>query len=89
MRGHTSGGISVAFSPDGARLATGAADSTVKLWDAVTWEEITTLRGHTGIVRSVAFSPNGARLATGSDDNTVKLWDGTPGSDGASPQPHE
>ncbi len=89
MRGHTRAVSSVAFSPDGARLATGSWDKTVKLWDAALGEEITTLPGHTPAVYSVAFSPDGARLATGSWDKTVKLWDGTPRSDGAAPQPHE
>ncbi|MCH7799304.1 MAG: protein kinase [Planctomycetes bacterium] len=88
LRGHTAYVLSVAFSPDGARLATGSGDNTVKLWDAATGEEIMTLRGHTAGVTSVAFSPDGARLATGSDDNTVKLWDGTPRSDGAPPRNH-
>ena len=56
----------------------GSTDNTVKLWDAATGVQITTLRGHFGRVSSVAFSPDGALLATGSADNTVKIWDGTP-----------
>ncbi len=89
LRGHADAVTSVAFSPDGARLATGSWDYTVKLWDAATGKEITTLRGYPRGVTSVAFSPDGARLATGSIDTTVKLWDGTPRSNDAAPQPHE
>ena len=40
---------SVAFSPDGKRLASASCyDQTVKVWDAATGQEILTLKGHTG-----------------------------------------
>jgi WD40 repeat protein/serine/threonine protein kinase len=71
--------LSVAFSPDGQRLATANFDSTVQLWDAATGKALQILRWHTGAVRSVAFSPNGQRLASGSGDGTVQLWDAATG----------
>jgi len=72
---------SVAFSPDGTTLATGAPDGLVRLWRISDGTSLRTLKGHTKVVNSVAFSPDGATLATGSDDRTVRLWrvdDGMP-----------
>jgi tetratricopeptide (TPR) repeat protein len=37
LRGHTSAGWGVAFSPDGTRLATGDQDCRGRLWDARPW----------------------------------------------------
>jgi dipeptidyl aminopeptidase/acylaminoacyl peptidase len=61
----------VAWSPDGARLATGGATATV--WDAAGGRELLTLR-LTGTVQAVAWSPDGKRLATGGNDGT-KVWE--------------
>jgi WD40 repeat protein/tRNA A-37 threonylcarbamoyl transferase component Bud32 len=71
--------LGVAFSPDGAWLASAVLDRTVKIWEATTGQLIRTLPGHTNLVCSVAFSPDGKRLASASGDRTVKVWDATSG----------
>src|SRR5262249_20891809 len=73
--GHTSGVMSIAFSPEGSTLASGSSDTTVRLWDVATGRALRAFAGHTSGVMSIAFSPEGSILASGSDDTTVRLWD--------------
>ncbi len=76
---HSRGVLSVALSPDGARIATGADDETAVIWNARDGSPILTLHGHDAAVWHVAFSPDGRRIATASGDETVAVWDAASG----------
>jgi WD40 repeat protein len=73
--GHTDFVTSIAWSPDGKRLASAGADKTVRIWDLTANAPIFTYFGHSGAVLSVAWSPDGKRLASAGADKTVHIWD--------------
>jgi len=74
--GHKDSVRRVVFSPDGKMFATGARDSTIKIWDSETLIEIGTLAGHTtSLIESISFSPDGNLLVSCATDNTVRVWD--------------
>jgi WD40 repeat protein len=91
FKAHENNIDSLAFSPDGQKLATASGDGTVKLWDIASemrslWkvglaqffskrQQLATLKGHEDTVKSVAFSSNGEVLVTASPDGTAKLWE--------------
>ncbi|MDB5391629.1 MAG: repeat-containing protein [Planctomycetaceae bacterium] len=69
----------LAFSPDGAILATGdyparSWNRSVILWDVKAGKELRRLRVERDELKSLAFSPNGETLAWGSYGN-IRLWD--------------
>jgi WD40 repeat protein/beta-lactamase regulating signal transducer with metallopeptidase domain len=71
---HDSGPFNtIAFSPDGATLAAGARDGSLRFWKAATGEMIRTVSGEP--VTSLAFSPDGKLLAVGLTDHSVRLRD--------------
>ena len=65
----------VAFSPDGAILASPTNKISIALWDVKTKQPVATLRGHIKGVTRMAFSPDGTTLASGDFDGNILLWD--------------
>jgi WD40 repeat protein len=74
MRGHRDNVWTVAFSPDGSRIVSGSADTTIRIWDVQTGKEMHRLNGHTRGVNSVAFSPDSQWITSASEDMSVRLW---------------
>ncbi|KAB5590276.1 Vegetative incompatibility protein HET-E-1 [Ceratobasidium theobromae] len=77
---------SVAFSPDGGRIAFGTDEGTVTVKDVIGGRVVTgPLKGHEQWVLSVAFSPDGKCIASGSSDSTILVWNAINGMHLAGP----
>lgn len=72
---HEASVTSVAFSPDGRKVASGSYDNTITICDVETGSCLKTLKGHTQSARAVVFSPDGSQLISGSRDCSVRVWD--------------
>ncbi len=66
--------LDVAWSLDGALLASGNLDGTADLWRATDGALLATLAGHTDRVAALEFSPDGRWLVTASWDHSARRW---------------
>jgi WD40 repeat protein len=76
--------LTVGWSPDGKRIASGDDLGIVEVWDALTGQHAYAYRGHADIytghwsssnpVNSLAWSPDSSHIASASNDNTVQVW---------------
>lgn len=89
-RGHTHFVETLAWSPDGSRIASGGWDEKVHVWDHTKAEPILIYDGHAsnkavsggmpeGMIFAVAWSPDGTSIASGSWDKTVQVWEASNG----------
>jgi WD40 repeat protein len=72
--GHRDSVNAVAVTSDGKRVISGSSDTTVKVWNLDTGEEVFNLTGHRDSVNAVAITSDGKRVISGSSDTTVKAW---------------
>jgi len=74
FEGHKGAVWGATLNKDGTKAATGAADFSAKIWDALTGEEVKALE-HNHIVKSVNFSSDGQHLLTGSNEKILRIFD--------------
>ncbi|HEY4234769.1 MAG TPA: serine/threonine-protein kinase [Lacipirellulaceae bacterium] len=72
--GHEGQVSGVAYSPDGAWLAT-SGDDGIRIFDAANGDLLTTIKDHDAAVNFVAFQHDGQRFASTDNNGVLHLWD--------------
>jgi WD40 repeat protein/GTPase SAR1 family protein len=65
----------LAITPDGKRILSGASDHSVRVWNASSGRELAKLDGHTNKVWTVVTLRDNTRALSGGFDKTLRLWD--------------
>ena len=76
LSGHVGRVACVAVLSDGCRVASGAVDCTVKIWDTNNGRILRTLSGHVGWVECIAVVPDDRvdRVVSGARRGAIKIW---------------
>ena len=64
----------MAFSADGTLIAAGAANGSLRIWDAQDRGLLHAFKVHEGAVKSIAFRPVSHQIATAGADGKIKVW---------------
>jgi len=68
-------GISLAFAPDGQKIAVGSSDGGLQLWDVASGELKASWKVASERLDAVVYAPDGQTIASVGDNGIVKLWD--------------
>jgi WD40 repeat protein/serine/threonine protein kinase len=73
FKAHLSSIARLQFSEDGKMIASTGYDNSIKVWDARTGREITTIYG-ANLAQSAAFNPDGSRIVVCYEDGVIRIW---------------
>ncbi len=79
LNGHGSGITTAAFSGDGKKVLSSSRDSTARLWDLESGQQVLQLKTEGGCFCSMTFSLDGKIIYTGSEDGRAHSWDSSTG----------
>ncbi len=84
-QGHTDRIFSLAWSPDGQRIASSSLDETVQIWDARSGQVFLIYRGQSLQAPAIAWSPDGRFIASSSGllSESIQIWDAATGKNSA------
>ena len=75
LKGSLTAANSVAFAPDGQRLAIGSGkQQAVSLWDTASWQNVLNLSAAGAGFFRTAFSPDGNSIGSCDVDGTLQIW---------------
>ena len=74
LTGHVGNVAAVAFSPDGAWLASSGADNDLRVWNARTWQPVTVITGMSHTAFGLAWSADSKSLLAGGASRNVSAW---------------
>ncbi len=69
------------WNQDESKILTSSNDNTVRIWNAVTGQELVRLEGHTDDVTQASWNQDESKILTSSDDDTVRIWDAATGQE--------
>jgi len=72
--------LSVAWSPDGTRVAATCGDKTLRIWSTATGRLSATYRFRSEWSSHIAWSPDSRYLASAHSDHTAQIWDTSAGT---------
>jgi WD40 repeat protein len=72
--------VSIAWSPDGNKLAAVGQNGLFRVWDTAKNQVVMDARNFTGTIQSVTWKPDSSRIAIASSiDGTIRVWNAITG----------